>query len=110
MSLAEKKFSSGTTNSQPNRNDFGIVDDGVHTGGRTHGDIKLGAGRIRSGTKTSKEIEEEARPPYLHVRRIDSLSKVGELILTVHDCWRVGRNYRGSLDALIRYGQDATAR
>lgn len=68
MSLVRNFFSSGTTNTQQNRNGFGIVDDGVSEDRRTLSDITLGAGKIKSKNMASKETEEEARPPYLHVR------------------------------------------
>jgi hypothetical protein len=67
MSLVKSLFSSGTTSTEPNRNDFGIVDDGLQTGREAGGNIKLGTGRARSDTMASKDIEEEERAPYVHV-------------------------------------------
>jgi predicted phosphoribosyltransferase len=67
MSLVKNLFSAGTTNTEPNRNDFGIVDDGVRTGSSAGANIKFGPRATRLDTMASKEIEEEERAPYLHV-------------------------------------------
>jgi hypothetical protein len=70
MSLASKVanlFSSGSTNTHPNRNDFGFVDDGLSEGKQTFADVKLGPEGFTSEIMVSKAVEEEGRPPYLHV-------------------------------------------
>lgn len=61
-------FSPRTPGRTQNRNEFELVDDGVPAGRETFADIKLGRTAVRSGNMAPKEIEEEARPPYLHVR------------------------------------------
>ncbi|KAF4632285.1 hypothetical protein G7Y89_g5846 [Cudoniella acicularis] len=71
MSLASRVanlFSSGTSTTQQDRNDFGFVDDGVPARKQTFADVKLGTRRVRSDTMASKAIEEEeeSRPPYIH--------------------------------------------
>lgn len=71
MSLASRVanlFSSSTTSPQQNRNEFGLVDDGVPAGRQHFADIKLGAETVMSETVAQKAVEEEGRPPYLHVR------------------------------------------
>ena len=71
MSLASKVanlFSSGSTNSQPNRNHFGFVDDGLSGGKHTFADVKLGPEGFMPEIMASKAVEEERRSPYLHVR------------------------------------------
>jgi len=58
----------GSSNTQQNRNDFGIVDDGLSSGKQTFADVNLGAQELRADTMIAVVEDEEARPPYLHVR------------------------------------------
>jgi len=70
MSLASKVanlFSSGSTNSQTNRNGFGFSEDGLSGGKDTFADVKLGPEGIASEIMASKAVEEEGRSPYLYV-------------------------------------------
>ena len=78
MSLASRVanlFSSGSTTKTADRNEFGFVDDGLSEGKETFADVRLGREGIRSKTMAPKAVEEEARPPYLHVRWRASISK-----------------------------------
>jgi hypothetical protein len=71
MSLTSKVanlFSPGSTNTQPNRNDFGFVDDGLPGGKQNFADVKLGPEAFTPENMVSKTVEEEERRPYLHVR------------------------------------------
>jgi len=71
MSLASRVanlISPSSTSSQQSRNEFGLVDDGVPAGKPNLADIKLGSERVISETMAQKTVEEETRPPYLHVR------------------------------------------
>jgi len=103
-------FSSSSTSPQQSRNEFGFVDDGVPAGKQGIADIKLGAERVRSDTMAQKAVEEEARPPYLHVRRHASEWEPAILTSTVYDRGRNRRDYRGFIDAFFGYGQDSPAR
>ena len=63
---------SGSTTTRPsnNNNEFGIVDDGLSGGKPYLAHVKLGtAANLRTDTMELAEVEEEARPPYLHVRK-----------------------------------------
>lgn len=70
MSLTSRAVNllSGSTSTQQNRNDFSFADDGVPRSKQAFDDIKLGRQGFRSENMASEEVEEEARPPYLHVR------------------------------------------
>jgi hypothetical protein len=71
MSLASRVanlLSSGSTTQTADRSDFGFVDDGLSGGKETFSDVRLGRQGTRSETMAPKTAEEEARPPYLHVR------------------------------------------
>ena len=71
MSLASKVatlFSSRSTTAQPNSNDFAHVDDGVRGEKQPFAGVKLGSESFTSETMSSKTVEEEPRPLYLHVR------------------------------------------
>jgi hypothetical protein len=106
MSLASKVanlFSPGSTNAQPNRNEFGFVDDGLPGGKHTFADVKLGPEGFTSESMVSKKVEEKEHRPYLHVRYPDGGQDLW-LIFAVYDCWRAWWNDRGSVDALFRYG------
>jgi hypothetical protein len=85
-----------------------LVDDGVPAGKQDFADIKLGAERVMSETMAQKAVEEETRPPYLHV--ITHLG-VEDTVLTptVYDCWRDRWDYWGPFDAFSGYGQDSPA-
>ena len=70
MSLTSKVanlFSSGSTDTQQNRNTLGFTDDGLAEGKQTFANVKLGADGFGSKTMAPKADEEEGRPPYLHV-------------------------------------------
>ncbi len=64
--IASLLFGSQTT--QQTRSDFGIVDDGLPGGKQSFADVRFGTADFRSDIMVSVEDEEEARPPYLHVR------------------------------------------
>ena len=65
-SLVANLFSPESTRTAPNRTGFGIVDDG-ESGGSSFADVKLRTEGVRSITMASEALEEEGRPPYLHV-------------------------------------------
>ena len=112
MSLASRVanlFSSSSTGPQQSRNEFGLVDDGVPAGKQGLADIKLGAERVMSETNAQKTVEEEARPPYLHVRFVPNVIKEPILTAVVYDCRRDWWDYWGSFDAFSGYGQDSSA-
>jgi hypothetical protein len=69
----------------------------------------LGAERVRSDTMAQKAVEEEARPPYLHVRYHASEVKKTILTSAVYDRWRNRWDYRGLVDAFFGYRQDSSA-
>lgn len=67
-SLVANLFSSGSTNTQSdNHNCLGFTDDGLSGGKESFTDVRLGTEITGSKTMAPKELEEEARPPYLHV-------------------------------------------
>ena len=91
MSLASRVanlFSSGSTTQPTDRNEFGFVDDGLSEEKEIFADVKLGEEGFRLEIMAPKAVEEEARPPYLHVRWQAYVSKIMTLIYIVHDCWR----------------------
>ena len=72
MSLASRVtnlFSSGSTNTRgENRNSLGFADDGLSGGDDNLTRIIMGTELVGSGTTMAPEaLEDEARPPYLHV-------------------------------------------
>lgn len=52
---------------QQNQNGLGFVDDGLSGGKQPFADISLGAAHLGQDTMASEAVEEEARPPYIHV-------------------------------------------
>lgn len=69
MSLASRVANLFSSSTSPQRtNDFGLVNDGGPAGQQGLADIRLGAESVMSETNAQKAVEEEARPPYLHVR------------------------------------------
>ncbi|KAF8862573.1 mitochondrial carrier protein-like protein [Acephala macrosclerotiorum] len=68
MSLGSRvaNLFSGSTNAQQDRNDLGLVDDGLQAGKQTLADVKLGTVGFGSDTMPSQADEEEGRPPFLH--------------------------------------------
>jgi hypothetical protein len=56
-----------STNAGEDRNRVGFADDGLAGGKYTFSDVRLGTDIIRSETMAPKALEEEGRPPYLHV-------------------------------------------
>lgn len=59
---------SGSSNTQQDRNSLGFVDDALPVGKQTFTDVQLGVQGLGSDTMASQTDEEDARPPYLHVR------------------------------------------
>lgn len=101
-------FSSGSTKTQPDRNDLGFVDDGLSGGKEGFTDTKFGTG---AAVLMAHHVEEEeARPPYLHVSSHGFFDGAQMLICIVYDCGRNWWNYRRLFDALVGYGKDQTAR
>jgi len=70
MSLASRvaNLFSSSTSLQQSTNEFDLVDDGGPAGKQGLADIRMGADSVMSETNAQKAVEEEARPPYLHVR------------------------------------------
>jgi len=68
MSLTSRAVNllSGSTSTQREPNNFKLADDGLPRSKQAFDDIKFGGQRFRSENMAPKEIEEEARPPYLH--------------------------------------------
>lgn len=60
-------FFSEPTNPREDRNCLGTADDGLSGGKRTFADVGLGTDLVGSETMPSETLEEEGRPPYLHV-------------------------------------------
>lgn len=71
MSLASrvtKLFSSGSPGTgQEQGNDTGLANDGLSRGEGRVADGIFGASAYKSKTMPPKTVEEEGRPPYLHV-------------------------------------------
>lgn len=111
MSLGSRvaNLFSGTSNTQQDRS-LGFVDDGLPVGKQTFTDVKLEVQRLGSDRMASQTDEEEARPPYIHVRFWVSSCFVVLLISIVYDCRRARRNHWRSFDALFRHCQNSTAR
>lgn len=104
-------FFSGTANSPEDCNRLPFAEDGLVGGKDTFSGIKLGTELTGSKTMAPKALEEEGRPPYIHVRL--TISKRREAVTDsyiVYDCWRSRRYYRWSFDALTRHSEDETAR
>jgi hypothetical protein len=72
MSLASRVsnlISSGSPGTrQEVDNDIGLADDGLSGGKGSLADGRFGAAHFKSETMSPQTIEEEGRPPYLHVR------------------------------------------
>ncbi len=68
-SLVANLFSPESTRTAPSRTGFGIVDDG-ESGGNSFADVKLRTEGLGTNTMASEALEEEGRPPYLHVREM----------------------------------------
>ena len=73
MSLASRVtnfFSSSSSIQRQERNDLGFADadDGLPGGKGSFVDGRLGTKGFRTDTMAQKTVEEEGRPPYLHVR------------------------------------------
>lgn len=66
-------FSSGPAKPQQDRGDLGFIDDGISAGKQGYKDTKFGT---KAAVTMAQEVdEEEARPPYLHVRSYRSCGK-----------------------------------
>ena len=104
MSLASRvtNFFSSSDSTQG----FADADDGLPGGKGSFADGRLG---LRSDTMSPEAIEEEARPPYIHVRLFVICFRGTKLMDIVYDCWRSWRHDRRSFDALFGYGQDSAA-
>jgi hypothetical protein len=63
-------FSSGTTNISDDRNRLAFAEDGLVGGKETSAGVRFGTKLDRSKTMAPKKLEEEARPPYLHVKEL----------------------------------------
>ena len=61
-------FFTGSTNAAGDHNRLGFADDGLAGGRVNFSDVRLGTDIISSKTMPSEALEEEGRPPYLHVR------------------------------------------
>lgn len=61
----------------------GLVDDGLSSVQQSFADISLGAAHLGADTMASEAIEEEeeARPPYIHVRYHASRTREGEVLI-----------------------------
>jgi hypothetical protein len=73
MSLASRVtnlFSSGSTGGTgpEEGNETGLASDGLERGNRRMEDGILGARAFKPETMSPQTVEEEGRPPYLHVR------------------------------------------
>jgi hypothetical protein len=73
MSLASRVtnlFSSGSTGGTglEEGNETGLASDGLERGNRRMEDGILGATAFKPETMSPQTVEEEGRPPYLHVR------------------------------------------
>lgn len=70
-------FSSGSTNNTTlqDRNRTALGEDGLPGGGNTHSVTGLGTDVVGSETMAQKALEEEARPPYLHVWKLSPACK-----------------------------------
>lgn len=92
-------FFSGSTNTQPeDRHRLGFAEDGLPGGRESFTDVRFGSDVVGSETMAPKALEEEGRPPYLHVSYFVTFP---EHCLTSlgHDRRWYWRNFRGSLDA-----------
>lgn len=72
MSLASRVvnlFSPGTNSTQRDRNEISFVDDGAAAGSQAFADTKSNTRSDMSEPMESKALEDEGRPPYLHVSR-----------------------------------------
>jgi hypothetical protein len=114
MSLASRAanlfFAGSPGTGQEDSNDVGLVNDGQSRGNGSMSDGILEAVAYTPHTMHSQTIEEEGRPPYLHVSSIIPSSKDNTDSFQVHDCWRNRRHYWRSLNALFGYCEDSPAR
>jgi hypothetical protein len=107
-SVANLFFSGPTNTQQEDRNRLGFADDGLPGGKQSFTDVRFGTELVESETMAPKALEEEGRPPYLHVGYSVTFP-VSCLIALGHDRGWHWWNLWGSLDAFFRYSEDSPA-
>lgn len=97
MSLASRVanlFSGSTTSAEQDQSKFSLANDGLSDRHINFPDVQSRRKGTHSDAMAQKEVEEEGRPPYLHVRPFSlSLVLVRILTLIVHDRWWNWRYY-----------------
>ena len=100
---------SGSTATESNHNSFEFQDHGLSNQSPFPTNVTSDRRGSRPDTMAQKAVEEEGRPPYLHVSHIQAFSiheQFTNIRLVVNDCWRNwGHHWRPS-NALPRHSQD----
>ena len=111
MSLTSRvtNLFSASANTQQARDELNLVDNGLSGGKQAFSDVVTGREGLKLKSMASVGLEDEGRPPYLHVRTHFHLH--GQILIRiVHDCWRFRRYDWRSSNALFRHCKDKTAR
>jgi hypothetical protein len=96
MSLASRVanlFSGSSTTPGQDQSKFNLANDGLSDRHINFPDVESRRKGVYSHTMVQKEVKEEGRPTYLHVRPLFPFSVFSLLTLIVHDRWWNWRYY-----------------